>query len=126
MKGHQGWASARTLGRIGTELFGAGLVVFAVSLARVPYDTNTELQILYAILFGSLAIFGWALTWSDRKARGLGFWNYKPDTSGTWLVGSLLTSLGIIAGAYTILNLLEGKSAVDGSWVGLIIIEVLA
>src|SRR5436305_6308550 len=99
MHDNQGWTSARTLGRIGTTLFSTGMILFAISLARIPYDQNTEFHIIYAILFGCLMVFGWVLTRSDRKVRGLGFWNYRPDTSGTWLLGSLFTSFVISAGA---------------------------
>jgi drug/metabolite transporter (DMT)-like permease len=126
MKDQQGWASIRTLGLIGAAIYLSGLAGMGFSISQIADENDSGFYIIFCIVMACLVAFGWALTSGDRKVRGRGFWNYRPNASWMWLLGLPFVLFGINASIYTLLSWIEARSSVDGFSMGLLVIAVLA
>jgi len=126
MKDRQGWATPRTLGLVGTAIYLSGLLGIGFSISQIADENDSGFYILFAIVMACLVAFGWALTNGDRKLRGRGFLNYRPDASWMWLLGLPFVLFGINVSIYILLSWIKARSTIDEFSAGLLVIAVLA
>ncbi len=116
----------RMSGRVGTALQIPGIIGAVSSLTQAIYKDRTEFNFAAFILFTIVAVVGWMLSRRDSQVRRLGFWNYRPDTSGAWLVGTIIFSSGVLVTTGTLSEWIRSGPAVDSFVIILFLIGVIA